>query len=96
MPQDAVLISPHDNVAVALHPLTAGEKIVLPLKDAPLELILQEPIPFCHKFAVQTITAGDPVIKYGETIGRATRDIRPGEHVHLSNCEGTRGRGDRR
>jgi altronate dehydratase small subunit len=36
------------------------------------------------------------VIKYGETIGLATSDISPGEHVHVHNVEGQRGRGDRR
>ncbi len=95
MSQDALRITPRDNVAVALHPLAAGQTITLPTDDAPLALVLQEPIPFCHKFAVQAIAAGEPVIKYGETIGRATQEIRPGEHVHLHNCEGTRGRGDR-
>ena len=33
--------------------------------------------------------------KYGEVIGAATRDIRVGEHVHVHNVEGKRGRGDR-
>lgn len=43
-------------------------------------------IPFGHKVAMAPISAGSPVIKYGVVIGRATRDIDCGEHVHVHNC----------
>ncbi len=46
---------------------------------------LRQPIPLCHKFALRAVAAGAPVVKYGETIGRASRDIAPGEHVHIHN-----------
>jgi altronate dehydratase small subunit len=39
--------------------------------------------------------AGDDIMKYGEVIGAAVRSIRAGEHVHVHNLEGKRGRGDR-
>ena len=38
-----------------------------------------------HKYARRLIKAGEDVIKYGMPIGRATRDIAPGEHVHVHN-----------
>ena len=38
-----------------------------------------------HKVAVRAMSAGAPVIKYGQPIGRTTRAIRPGEHVHVHN-----------
>jgi len=38
---------------------------------------------------------GTPLIKYGETIGSATEYIKQGDHVHVHNVEGLRGRGDR-
>lgn len=55
---------------------------------------LVDDIPFGHKFAIMPINEGKEVVKYGETIGRATEDITPGEWVHTHNCESTRGRGD--
>lgn len=42
-------------------------------------------IPAGHKLALQAIPAGEYVIKYGQIIGRATRDIAPGEWVHTHN-----------
>jgi altronate dehydratase small subunit len=44
--------------------------------------------------ALRPIEAGELVLKYGQTIGRAGARIEPGEHVHVHNVEGTRGRGD--
>jgi altronate dehydratase small subunit len=38
---------------------------------------------------------GDSIIKYGEVIGVATREIAPGQHVHVHNLESRRGRGDK-
>ena len=38
-----------------------------------------------HKYALRAIRAGENVIKYGMPIGHATRDIAPGEHVHVHN-----------
>jgi len=34
------------------------------------------------------------ILKYGEVIGEATKDIKVGEHVHVHNVASTRGRGD--
>ncbi len=51
-------------------------------------------IPFGFKMAVTGIARGAQVIKYGESIGIASRDISPGQLVHIHNIEGARGRGD--
>src|SRR5215471_4464407 len=42
-------------------------------------------IPAGHKVAVRDITAGGDVVRYGCVIGRATRAIASGEHVHTHN-----------
>jgi altronate hydrolase len=42
-------------------------------------------IPAGHKVAVRAVAKGAAVRKYGEVIGIALRDIRPGAHVHLHN-----------
>ncbi|XBS70395.1 UxaA family hydrolase [Acerihabitans sp. KWT182] len=44
-------------------------------------------IPAGHKIAVRAITAHTPVKRYGQIIGFASRDIAPGEHIHLQNLE---------
>ena len=44
-------------------------------------------IPSGHKYALCDIAAGDYVVKYGEVIGRATRDILAGEWVHTHNLK---------
>ncbi len=39
-----------------------------------------------HKIALLPIAAGDPIIKYGVTIGFATAPIAAGTWVHTHNC----------
>lgn len=51
-------------------------------------------VPYGHKIAVEDIPAGASIIKYGEQIGVASRDIRKGEYVHVHNLDSMRGRGD--
>ncbi len=53
-----------------------------------------EDIPFGHKIAIAPIARGERVMKYGEAIGIASKDIAPGEYVHVHNVESARGRGD--
>ena len=80
-----IVIAPIDSVAVALVPLKKGEEYE--------GVLLKEDIEKGHKFALKHIRTGEKVIKYGEVIGRATKDIAPGEHVHshnmTTNLEGT-------
>jgi altronate dehydratase small subunit len=51
-------------------------------------------IPYGHKMALQAIPKGETVLKYALSIGSATVDIQPGNHVHIHNVESNRGRGD--
>lgn len=51
-------------------------------------------VPYGHKIAVRDIKKGELIIKYGEEIGAATKDIAKGEYVHIHNLEALRGRGD--
>jgi transcriptional regulator with XRE-family HTH domain len=37
---------------------------------------------------------GSDIVKYGESLGMATKAISPGEHVHVHNLDSKRGRGD--
>ncbi len=40
-----------------------------------------------HKYALSDIEKGEKIIKYGFPIGRATEDIKKGEHVHTHNMK---------
>jgi altronate hydrolase len=42
-------------------------------------------VPAGHKIAVREVKTGAPVRRYNQIIGFATRDIRPGDHVHVHN-----------
>ena len=42
-------------------------------------------IPYGHKFALKNIRKNNFIIKYGEIIGTAKKDIKVGAHVHIHN-----------
>lgn len=71
-----------DEVAVATRALDAGTVVELGGGGA---ITLTADIPRSHKFALAEVAAGDQVHKYGQSIGRATTDIAPGDHVHTQN-----------
>ncbi|MFS0724950.1 UxaA family hydrolase [Paenibacillus sp. 1P07SE] len=91
---DALVVDVRDHVATALRDLTAAETASIRSGEAWLRVTVREPIAFGHKLAIADIAAGDEVRKYGEVIGRAVTSIQAGEHVHVHNMEGIRGRGD--
>ena len=80
--QAAIHLREEDNVALACRHLTHGEEVAVNGH----RVTLQEPIPLGHKFAVENIPTGDPIRKYGQTIGFAANDVSVGTHVHVHNC----------
>jgi len=94
--EKAILIDKKDNVATALCQLDKGSSIQVGIKDCVHGAVLLQEIPFGHKFALKDISPGEAVVKYGETIGLATTEIRQGEHVHVHNMESQKGRGDKK
>ena len=85
-----LVISAHDNVATALHPLRPGQRI----EANGSTVIVGEPIARGHKVAIRAIAAGESVVKYGSAIGTAVGNIGAGTHVHTHNVASGRGRGD--
>lgn len=90
-----VMMKPVDKVGIALVPIPPGTQVKVVCQGKTFDVTILEEIKFGHKFAVVEMEQGEEILKYGEVIGRATRKIKPGEHVHVHNLEGTRGRGDR-
>lgn len=89
---DALVLHAGDNVATALRALTAGQTVRVGGAGPDLQLELRQDIPLCHKFALTPVAGGTIVTKYGESIGRASHDIAPGEHVHVHNLVSGRAR----
>jgi altronate hydrolase len=74
-------INSRDNVGVSLRPLEAGTKV-----DAGGHSVqLAAALPRAHKFALRPIRRDEPILKFGQPIGRATDDIAPGAWVHVHN-----------
>jgi altronate dehydratase small subunit len=90
----AIVMKPNDNVATAVEKLAASTEVNLDVSGEKLTVIIQEAIPFGHKFAIREIAKDEKVIKYGEPIGAATQIIKAGQHTHVHNMVGCRGRGD--
>ncbi len=78
----ALVLSPgHDNVAVALRSLPSGTLVELEAGG----VTLRESIRVGHKFALEDLPAGAPILKYQEVIGRSSSRIEVGSHVHVHN-----------
>ena len=86
----ALRLKDDDDVAVALRPLAAGSQV----RFGRLAVTVASDIATGHKFATRPIARGALIRKYGQVIGRASCGIGVGDHVHVHNVEGTRGRGD--
>lgn len=76
-------INAQDNVATLLDDAPAGALRVLGEENRELQSF--EPIALGHKIAICDIAEDQPIIKFGVTIGRASKPIRAGEWVHLHN-----------
>lgn len=85
MSKYAKQIQESDNVVTAVAACTAGEKVAVKFKDQIREYACLQDVPFGHKIAIRDIPAGGQVVKYGEVIGSATRDIVVGDWVHTHN-----------
>ena len=77
----SMLIELHDNVAVAVEPIEAGEATMVGGE----EIVANQFIKEGHKIARTDIAKGDEIIKYGVHIGVATQDIKKGDWVHENN-----------
>jgi altronate hydrolase len=77
--KNAIKIHDSDNVAVVLENIKSGESV--------FEIKAENNIPPGHKIALSHISKNENAIKYGSPIGRATKDIKQGEHVHTHNIK---------
>ena len=85
----AVLVSDKDNVATAVSELKKGEDAICRVGSETRQISAGEATPYGHKIALTAIAKGSAIIKYGEMIGRAKSDIKPGEWIHTHNTDET-------
>jgi len=85
-----LVINNKDNIGIALEDLSPDKEVKVGEKS----ITIQDNISFGHKLALRDIKKGEKIIKYGEVIGVAVKDIKEGSHVHIHNIAGLRGRGD--
>ena len=71
------LPAPQDNCAIAIKDLTEGTAVDLDNT----RFNLSQNILVGHRFAVQPILKGEPLLSWGMPFGKALRDIAPGEYV---------------
>ncbi len=76
-----MLLSPGDSVYVLRDQIAASEAVMV----NGVAVAFPQALGLGHKIARVLVAKGDQVIKYGAPIGRASRAIAPGDHVHLHN-----------
>jgi altronate hydrolase len=81
MKQLILKVNPKDNVLVALQNLSKGDKIEFEGSS----IVLQEDIPAKHKFYMQALTNGTPVMMYGVLVGKVTMDVLAGVRMSTEN-----------
>src|SRR5499427_3730122 len=74
-----IRLNPNDDVVIARTQLVGGTLL------AEENITVSGLVPPGHKVATRAIRAGAPVRRYNQIIGFASRDIAPGEHIHLHN-----------
>ena len=80
MSSPVIRIHARDNVVIARRQLLSGT--ALPEEGG---LTVSGLVPPGHKVATSAIAEGEPVWRYGQIIGTATKAITPGQHVHTHN-----------
>ncbi len=84
---NGMFIDPKDCVVTLGGAVQPGDTVQYTDGGARYEVTALDAIPVYHKMAVKAVPKGGRVIKYGELIGIASRDIVPGQHVHTHNVE---------
>lgn len=79
-----IVLSPGDNVAIALRDIAVGEHGIElgGLRVAALERIEQG-----HKVALRDISPGEPIVRFGVPVAICTSAVDTGRLVHIHNVK---------
>jgi len=95
MPVTAMIIDKADHVATCLAAVKRGEKVRLMFNGKLGKTITaKQAVPYIHKICIKPMKKGEPCLKYGLSIGVASKAIQVGDYIHVHNLESARGRGD--
>ncbi|WP_158734848.1 UxaA family hydrolase [Alteribacillus sp. YIM 98480] len=83
MAEPIIRINKKDNVAVLIVNEEPGSTFTIDNTS----VTLQEEIAPGHKIALEDISEGEDIIKYGNPIGKATKFIKKGQWVHTQNVK---------
>lgn len=78
----AVLLERDDDVAIAKEPLLPGTQLLL--ADGSVIRVSQM-VPPGHKVALRDVPIDGRVMRYGQLIGFASKEIKKGQHIHTQN-----------
>jgi|TARA_B100001971_G_scaffold201330_1_gene213960 hypothetical protein len=78
-----ILLSTSDNVVIACEQIDAGSVIEV----NGVIITVKSEVEIGHKIARMDINVDDKILKHGAPIGRATRVIAQGAHVHTHNIQ---------
>lgn len=79
---DWIRLSAEDGVVIALRAVSSGENISL---EDGRELTVRDDVPKGHKILTKPVAAGEDVLKFGYSIGKAKTDLEAGVWVHTHN-----------
>jgi altronate hydrolase len=79
--KEFIKIAERDNLVIALKSFNRGE--IIQVDGQRIKLL--DAIEKGHKIALHDIAPGTEIVKYGYSIGLATKAIRRGQHVHVHN-----------
>ena len=74
--RNGLIIDEKDNVVVAIEPVSKGDRVTYLRNGKDVSVTALEDITIYHKLAARDIAKGEPVVKYGEHIGIASRPQR--------------------
>jgi altronate dehydratase len=81
----AIRVNQKDNVVTAVSDIEEFEEVTYGAGSDIRRIKALEAIPFGHKMAINNISKGGNIIKYGEIIGRASTDVEAGQWIHTHN-----------
>ena len=83
----AFCINSADNVATVLDDVRPPAPVTILGTARVAEVSASEAIALGHKIALCDLSPGEAIVKFGVSIGRASKAIAAGDWVHLHNCE---------
>ncbi len=85
MKKRILMMDEKDNVGIALSDVEKGEWVTVEGTGDSFQAL--EKIPSSHKIALVDIMEKQPILRYGEPIGYATKMIHKGDWVHVHNLD---------